>query len=56
MEIGVGVGESIHCVFLVVLSFLSAGLLAATRSTRPAGKVVVVSRRSIYLLVVVAAC
>ena len=55
MEIGVGVGESIHCVFLVVLSFLSAGLLAATRSTRPAGKVVV-SRRSIYLLVVVAAC
>ena len=27
MEIGVGVGESIHCVFLVVLSFLSAGLL-----------------------------
>jgi hypothetical protein len=23
----IGVGESIHCVFLVVLSFLSAGLL-----------------------------
>ena len=56
MEIGVGVGESIHCVFLVVLSFLSAGWSTAAGSTRPAGKVVVVvSRRSIYLLVV-AAC
>ena len=53
MVIGEGVGESIHWVFLVVLSFLSAGLLAVG-STRHAGKVVV-SRRSIYLLVV-AAC